>query len=213
MLKIFISLEDRTKVRKGDRRLSTSLCQNQVGEDKSCLKTLVAGADCRGRRPFLDRRRGSSLLGHVLDGLMLLHGLFPVAAIELFHHHAAHGALIQAVGGNPCREVGMKAGKALRQTHPTAHHGSSWLTLLLSNGVQGWPGLTVIQHRAERTKEKGLSLEPPLLGSLRNSQASSRALRGNFLSFKYVPIRTGRQAGKTLRVAGKEQTGALWEEG
>ena len=75
MLKIFISLEDRTKVRKGDRRVSTSLCQNQVGEDKSCLKTLVAGADCRGRRPFLDRRRGSSLLGHVLDGLMLLHGL------------------------------------------------------------------------------------------------------------------------------------------
>lgn len=97
MLKIFISLEDRTKVRKGDRRV-TSLCQNQLGEDKSCLKTLVAGADCRGRRPFLDRRRGSSFLGHVLDGLMLLHGLLPVAAIELFHHHAAHGALRQTHG-------------------------------------------------------------------------------------------------------------------
>ena len=133
MLKIFISLEDRTKVRKGDRRV-TSLCQNQLGEDKSCLKTLVAGADCRGRRPFLDRRRGSSFLGHVLDGLMLLHGLLPVAAIELFHHHAAHGALVQAVGGNPCREVGVRAGQALRQTHPTAHGSLSFSQTGLRGG-------------------------------------------------------------------------------
>lgn len=121
------------------------MSKSELGEDKSCLKTLVAGADCRGRRPFLDRRHRSSLLGHVLDGLMLLHGLLPVAAIELLHHHAAHGALVQAVGGNPCREVGVRARQALRQTHPAAHHGSSWLTLL-SNGAQGWPGLTVIQH-------------------------------------------------------------------
>lgn len=77
------------------------MSKSELGEDKSCLKTLVAGADCRGRRPFLDRRHRSSLLGHVLDGLMLLHGLLPVAAIELLHHHAAHGALVQAVGGNP----------------------------------------------------------------------------------------------------------------
>lgn len=46
-------------------------------------------------------RSRSSLLRHVLDGLVLLHGLFPIGAIELLNDHAPHGALVKAVWGNP----------------------------------------------------------------------------------------------------------------
>lgn len=41
-----------------------------------------------------------SLLRHVLDGLVLLYGSFPVTAVEFLGDHAPHGAFIQAVGCN-----------------------------------------------------------------------------------------------------------------
>lgn len=52
---------------------------------------------------FLLSRKGEgrrSLFRHVLDGLVLLHGLLPIAAIEFLDDHAPHSALIQAVWGD-----------------------------------------------------------------------------------------------------------------
>lgn len=43
---------------------------------------------------------------HAPDGLMFLHGLLPLFAIYLLHDGAAHGALIQAVGGYSWRRGG-----------------------------------------------------------------------------------------------------------
>ena len=51
--------------------------------------------------PFREGRSRSSLFRRVLDGLVLLHGLFPIGAIELLNDHAPHGALVKAVWGNP----------------------------------------------------------------------------------------------------------------
>lgn len=50
--------------------------------------------------PFQEGRSRSSLFRHVLDGLVLLHGLFPVGAIELLDDHTPHGALIEAMWGD-----------------------------------------------------------------------------------------------------------------
>lgn len=50
---------------------------------------------------FSKGRRGrSSLFRHVLDGLVLFHGLLPITAIEFLSDHTPHSALIQAVGGD-----------------------------------------------------------------------------------------------------------------
>lgn len=53
--------------------------------------------------PFRDGRSRSSLLRHVLDGLVLLHGLFPIGPVELLDDHTPHSALIQAMGSDSWR--------------------------------------------------------------------------------------------------------------
>ena len=69
--------------------------------------------------------------------------------------------------------------------------------------------LDLLQYQAGRTKAgETSSPEPPLPGSLEASHAWSRARRDSFLSIKHRPMRTGRSAGKTLRVTDGEQTGA-----
>lgn len=50
--------------------------------------------------PSQERGSMSSLFRHVLDGLVLLHGFLPVAAIEFLSDHTPHSAFIEAVGGN-----------------------------------------------------------------------------------------------------------------
>lgn len=50
--------------------------------------------------PFQEGRSRSSLFRHVLDGLVLLHGLLPMATIEFLSDHTPHGAFIQTVWGN-----------------------------------------------------------------------------------------------------------------
>lgn len=83
------------------------MSKSEPREDKSCLKTLVPELTAEmgaATGPPAGGGRGS-LLRHALDGLVLLHGLLPVAAVELLDHHAAHGALVQAVGGDPYREA------------------------------------------------------------------------------------------------------------
>lgn len=51
---------------------------------------------------LLSRKEESrrSLFRHALDGLVLLHGFLPIAAIEFLDDHTPHSALIQTVWGD-----------------------------------------------------------------------------------------------------------------
>lgn len=62
----------------------------------------------------------SSLFRHVLDGLVLLHGSFPVTAIEFLGDHTPNSAFIKAVGGDSkASGVGTWSVEALNTTSLT----------------------------------------------------------------------------------------------
>lgn len=106
-------LKDHTKVSgKGEGQLSSmtsglraELPKEMVaGANHRALGVEIAAQICTAMHTHAPHRAAAllslSLFGHVLDGLVLLHGSLPVTAIELLSDHTPHSALVKAVGGN-----------------------------------------------------------------------------------------------------------------